>query len=168
VSFTNKKDTGKRTMHRSLLASIFLLGAIVTAHADNDVYNDITGRGRGNDALQVDGTVCDQKLGPAKNGLPTSAAYKRCMRARGWAFAQTQVEPGSAVCRATVLSYQEMPYSLNHHDVATMTLRIKPPRGAAYVTTVTRAVSSDSPPRQGGTMSVRCDPANPTDIHPVD
>ena len=74
----------------------------------------------------------------------------------------------SAVRRATVVAYEEMPYSLNHHDVAQMTLRIKPPRGPAFETTITRSVSRQSPPHRGATMSVRCDPANPQDVHPVD
>ena len=155
-------------MKRAALAALLLLGTAFAAHADVDHYDDATGRHRSDDLMHVDAEACSARLGPPKNGTSTSAIYKRCMRQRGWKFVETEVEPGSAVCHATVLRYQDLPFSLNHHDVATMTLRIKPPRGPAYVTTVTKGVSSDSPPHAGATMTIRCDPANPGDIHPVD
>jgi hypothetical protein len=155
-------------MKRASLAALLLLGTAFAAHADHDVYNDATGRGRSDDLLHVDTSYCDQKLGSPQNGAPTSATYKRCMRARGWTFQVTEVQPGSAVCHATVLRYEELAFSLNHYNVATMTLRIKPPHGKTYETTVTKSVSRHSPPHVGATMTIRCDPANPDDIHPVD
>ena len=155
-------------MKRAVLAALLVLGSSLAAQADNDVYHDTTGRDRSEDVLHADMSSCSARVGPQRNGVPTSAAYKRCMRGRGWAWEKTQVEPGSAVCRATVLHYEEMPFSLNHHNVATMTLRVKPPRGPAFQTTITKSVSRHNPPHVGGTMSVRCDPANPGDIHPAD
>jgi hypothetical protein len=155
-------------MKRASLAALLLLGTAIAAHADVDHYDDITGRHRADDLLHVDAEACSARLGPPQNGAPTSATYKRCMRQHGWKFIEAEIEPGSAVCHATVPRYEELPFSLNHHNVATMTLRIRPPRGKAYETTVTKSVSRHSPPRQGGTMAVRCDPANPADIHPVD
>ena len=44
---------------------------------------------RGDDALHVDGALCDAQLGAPQNGTATSAEYKRCMRARGWRFSHT-------------------------------------------------------------------------------
>ena len=155
-------------MKRAALASILFFGAVFAAHADNDTYNDITGRNRGDDLLHVDTTYCDWRLGSPPNGTVTSVAYKRCMRTRGWAFEQTQVEPGRMVCRATVLTYEEMPYALNNHYVAQMTLRVTPPRGRAFETTITRSVSRHQPPHRGSTLSVLCDPDNPQDVHPAD
>jgi hypothetical protein len=61
-----------------------------------------------------------------------------------------------------------MPYALNNHYVAQMTLRIKPPREPAFETTITRSVSRHNPPHRGSALSVVCDPANPQDVHPVD
>jgi hypothetical protein len=55
-------------MKRAALASILFFGAVFAAHADNDVYNDITGCNRGNDLLQVDTTYCDWRLGSPQNG----------------------------------------------------------------------------------------------------
>lgn len=77
--------------HIVLIAGL-LLGGVLNAQADNDVYNNITKTPRGDDTLQVDTNYCDQRLGAPKNGRPTSRQYKQCMRARGRQFDHTAVE----------------------------------------------------------------------------
>jgi hypothetical protein len=52
--------------------------------------------------------------------------------------------------------------------LAGLTLRVTPPRGRPFVTTIWREVSMDQPPRKGGTIRVTCDAANASDIHPID
>jgi hypothetical protein len=76
-------------MKRLSLVALLLLGSALNAHADNDIYNDITKRPRGDDALQADTSYCSQTFGAPQNGIPTSRAYKSCMLARGWRFSHT-------------------------------------------------------------------------------
>jgi hypothetical protein len=47
-------------------------------------------------------------------------------------------------------------------------LRVTPPRGRAFETTITRSVSRHQPPHRGSRLSVLCDPDNPQDVHPAD
>ena len=54
------------------------------ALADQSIWNDITRQHRDDNILHIDGRGCDAEVGPDKNGVPTSRAYKRCMRAHGW------------------------------------------------------------------------------------
>ena len=77
-------------MKRLSLVALLLLGGALNAHADNDIYNDISKHGRGDDALQADTDYCSQTLGTPQNGTPTSKAYKSCMLARGWRFSHTE------------------------------------------------------------------------------
>jgi len=155
-------------MKRVGLTALLFFGAVIAAHADNDVYNDATGRGRGDDLLHVDTAICDAQYGAPQNGYPTSAVYKRCMARRGWRFQETQLDPNNMVCSARVLRFEDTDWALNHHPVARMTLRVRPPIGHVYDTTIEKAVSWHHPPRQGDTMRVRCNPSDPSDIHPVD
>ena len=76
-------------MKRLALVTLLLLGSVLGAHADNDVYTNITKQKRGDDVLQVDTSYCSQTLGAPQNGTPTSRAYKSCMLARGWRFSHT-------------------------------------------------------------------------------
>jgi hypothetical protein len=71
------------TMKRTILVAVLVLGAGLGAQADNTVYNNTLKRPRGDAELQADGHYCDQRVGPDKSGVPTSAAYKRCMLSRG-------------------------------------------------------------------------------------
>jgi hypothetical protein len=74
-------------MKRFATAAILLLGAGYSAHADTSVY---TSRPPRSDAeLQAAGQVCDQQLGPVKNGTVTSPQYKRCMASFGWRYQRT-------------------------------------------------------------------------------
>jgi hypothetical protein len=76
-------------MKRLSLVALLLLGGALNAHADNDIYNDISKHRRGDDALQADTDYCSQTQGAPQNGTPTSKAYKSCMLARGWRFSHT-------------------------------------------------------------------------------
>ena len=76
-------------MKRLSLVALLLLGGALNAHADNDIYNDVSKHRRGDDALQADTSACSQALGAPLNSTPTSRAYKSCMLARGWRFSHT-------------------------------------------------------------------------------
>jgi hypothetical protein len=75
-------------MKRSLIA-VLLVGGTLNAHADNDVYDNITRHPRGDDVLQVDTDDCSRMLGAPQSGTPTSQAHKNCMRGRGWRYSHT-------------------------------------------------------------------------------
>ena len=76
-------------MKRLALIAALLSGSAIAAHADTDIWTNVLKQKRGDDALNVDSGFCDAQLGAPQNGTPTSAAYKRCMRARGWRFSHT-------------------------------------------------------------------------------
>jgi hypothetical protein len=76
-------------MKRFALIAMLLLGSALSAHADNDIYNDITRHHRNDDVLHVDTESCSQQLGAPQNGTPTSRQYKSCMLARGWRYSHT-------------------------------------------------------------------------------
>jgi hypothetical protein len=76
-------------MKRLVLIALLLAGSAMSAHADNDVYNNILKQRRGDDALHADGAVCDAEVGAPQNGTVTSRAYKRCMLSHGWRFGHT-------------------------------------------------------------------------------
>jgi hypothetical protein len=80
----------------------------------------------------------------------------------------TPAPSGPLACTALVLQVQDTDVGLNDGALAGLTLRVTPPHGNPFVTTVWKEVSMDQPPRRGGTIRVTCDPANPSDIHPVD
>ena len=79
-------------MKRIALVAALLLAGAAAAHADTNYYTNMLKQPRGDDALHADGAYCDQRVGSDRNGVPTSAAYKRCMRSQGWRFDRTQVE----------------------------------------------------------------------------
>jgi hypothetical protein len=76
-------------MKRLGLVTLLLLGGVLNAYADNDLYTNIMKRPRGDGALQVDTNYCSEQFGAPQNGTVTSKAYKGCMRARGWRFSHT-------------------------------------------------------------------------------
>jgi hypothetical protein len=76
-------------MKRLSLVTLLLLGGVLNAHADNDVYTNISKQRRGDDALQVDTSSCSQALGAPQDGTPTPKAYKSCMLAHGWRYSHT-------------------------------------------------------------------------------
>jgi hypothetical protein len=76
-------------MKRLGMIAVLLLGSVLNAHADNDVYNNTLKQARGDDALHADSAMCDQQLGAPQNGTATSQAYKSCMLHRGWRYSHT-------------------------------------------------------------------------------
>ena len=87
----------KRQMKHLGLVAVLLLGGVLSAQADNDVYNNTLKQPRGNAALQVDTSDCSQMLGAPQNGTPTSRSYKNCMLSRGWRFSHTVRERSVAM-----------------------------------------------------------------------
>jgi hypothetical protein len=79
-------------MKRLGLVTLLLFGGALNAHADSDVYNNTMKEGRGNEALQVDTAICNQRFGPPPNSTPTSRQYKSCMLGRGWRYSHTERE----------------------------------------------------------------------------
>ena len=77
----------KRTI--LLAAAIFIVGAL-GAQADTNIYRDVTGHARGDDAARADAARCEQIAAPDFNGVPTSSATKRCMARFGWRFRYTK------------------------------------------------------------------------------
>jgi hypothetical protein len=68
---------------------MILLGSVLGAQADHDVYDNITKHPRGDDVLQADTSTCTMMLGAPQNGVPTSREYKNCMLSHGWRFNHT-------------------------------------------------------------------------------
>jgi hypothetical protein len=79
----------KRPMKRLGLIAVLLLGGVLSAHADNDVYTNTMKQARGDDALQADTNDCSQMLGAPQNGTTTPRPYKSCMLSHGWRFSHT-------------------------------------------------------------------------------
>jgi hypothetical protein len=78
-------------MKRIALVALLLVGGVAAAQADMSHYTNLLKQPRDDDALHADNAYCDERVGPDLNGVPTSAAYKRCMRTRGWRFDYTHV-----------------------------------------------------------------------------
>jgi hypothetical protein len=83
----------KRQMRNQIknvsLVAVLLLGGVLSAQADNDVYNNTLKQPRGDAALQTDTNDCSQMLGAPQNGTVTSREYKSCMLSHGWRFSHT-------------------------------------------------------------------------------
>jgi hypothetical protein len=82
----------RRSLRAALAALLIVVEAAGAARADVDWFQDATGRSRGDDDLHADTFDCAVKVGKPRNSQPTSAAFKRCMLARGWRYEKT--EPG--------------------------------------------------------------------------
>ena len=86
-------------MKRAILAATFLLVGTFSALADVDVYSPLARH----DALDAATDACLQEAGPNPNGVPTPAAYKRCMVRHGWRYVRTKRietwrDPDAGVC----------------------------------------------------------------------
>jgi hypothetical protein len=80
-------------MKRMILATaLLLLGSGLAAQADTSQYTNLLKQPRDDDALAADARYCEDRVGPDRNGVPTSPAYKRCMRTRGWRFDYTKAQ----------------------------------------------------------------------------
>ena len=78
-------------MKRLVLVTALLLAGGAAAQADMSHYTNVLRHPRGSGALHADAAYCSERVGPDLNGAPTSPAYKRCMRSRGWRFDYTRV-----------------------------------------------------------------------------
>ena len=80
-------------MKRMVLIAALVLGTSLSAHADTVTYHNILKAPRNDDQLHQDGYSCDAQIGPDRNGVPTSAAYKQCMLSRGSRYQSVKREP---------------------------------------------------------------------------
>ena len=82
-------------MKRLVSIAALLLGMGLSAHADTVTYHHVLKQPRNNDQLHEDEYYCDAQVGPDRNGVPTSAAYKQCMLSRGrrYQFVEKRREP---------------------------------------------------------------------------
>jgi hypothetical protein len=79
-----------------------------------------------------------------------------------------QASPGSdrSLCLAKVIRSEELPFAPMGYWLVKVTLEVSPPGGPAYQVTVQHNMPwQGPPPRQGQSFRVRCDPANPGEIH---
>jgi hypothetical protein len=86
------------------------------------------------------------------------------------AMQTAQASPGNRglVCIAKVLHSEELPFAPVHHWLVRVTLQITPPNGGAFEAVLQDTIPWQAPPpRPGQTLRMRCDPANPTDLHLV-
>jgi hypothetical protein len=69
-------------------------------------------------------------------------------------------------CSARVLHSEELPFAPINTWLVKVTLEITPPNGGAFVTTLQDTTPWQvPPPRRGQTFRLRCDPANPGNLH---
>ena len=80
-------------MKRLVSIAALLLGMGLSAPADTVTYHHVLKQPRNNDQLHEDEYYCDAQVGPDRNGVPTSAAYKQCMLSRGWRYQFVKREP---------------------------------------------------------------------------
>ena len=80
-------------MNRLILTAALFFGATFAAHADVNVWSDMTHKDRSDYVLYNDSDYCAYATGRDLNGVPTSQGMKNCMRARGWRFDHTNLEP---------------------------------------------------------------------------
>jgi hypothetical protein len=89
--------------------------------------------------------------------------------AQGSTQASTRALAGSEQgmpCTARVLYSEELPFAPINTWLVKVTLEITPPTGGAFVTTLQDTMPWQvAPPRQGQTFRLRCDPANPGNLH---
>ena|SRR5580704_15999541 len=71
-----------------LVTAMLLLGATVTAQADTSHWTAVHPQ-QGNSQLSAAAQACNNQVGVDRLGVPTSAAYKRCMRGQGWIYTNT-------------------------------------------------------------------------------
>jgi hypothetical protein len=81
-----RRDEGNDVMKRGIMVAIVLCGTVLAAHADSNVYDDVTKHHRGDDALHADAAYC----GWQPNGSIPSPEYRKCMLSRGWRYRSHQ------------------------------------------------------------------------------
>jgi hypothetical protein len=69
-------------------------------------------------------------------------------------------------CIARVIHSEELPFAPINTWLVKVTLEITPPNGGAFITTLQDSIPWQvPPPRRGQTFRLRCDPANPGNLH---
>jgi hypothetical protein len=69
-------------------------------------------------------------------------------------------------CIARVLHSEQLPFAPISYWLVKVTLEITPPNGSAFITTLQESTPWQvPPPRRGQTFRLRCDPANPGNLH---
>lgn len=79
-------------MKRIAITTALLLGTVLCAQADTDIYKDVTKQNRSDDQLHGDTYACGDQFGMPQNGTRTSREFKQCMLKFGWRFDHTNVE----------------------------------------------------------------------------
>jgi hypothetical protein len=77
-------------MRHAIIVALALIGGVLNAHADNDVYNNTTKYARSDAELHAATESCAQQFGAPDNGTETSPQFKRCMLKQGWRFSHTE------------------------------------------------------------------------------
>ena len=96
----------ERKMKRAAIVALLLMGGVLNAHADNDVWNPTTKYARSDAELHAASAACAQIYGAPDNGTETSRQFKRCMLGHGWRFSHTVRErsPGTWIDPETGLT----------------------------------------------------------------
>lgn len=69
-------------------------------------------------------------------------------------------------CVARVLHSEELPFAPINYWLVKVTLEVAPPSGSAFITTLQELTPWQAlPPRRGQIFRLRCDPANPGNLH---
>jgi len=76
-------------MKHAAIVALFLIGGVLNAHADNDVWNTTTKYPRSDTELHAASADCAERFGAPDNGTETSRQFKRCMLGHGWRFSHT-------------------------------------------------------------------------------
>ena len=81
----------KPTLKRAVTAALLLIGGVLNAHADSDVWNPTT-KHHSDAELHAASAACAEIYGAPDNGTQTSRQFKRCMLGYGWRFSHTMRE----------------------------------------------------------------------------
>src|ERR1700759_4324424 len=82
--------TWRIQMRRIALIAVLLVGSVIGAQADQDIWSSTSGHPRGDAVLNIDISACSADLGAPLNGVPTSRAFKNCMLGHGWRYRYTE------------------------------------------------------------------------------
>jgi hypothetical protein len=100
--------------------------------------------------------------------LPAATLLTGAMLAGAMLSAQASSGNPGLACIAKVLHSEELPFAPLNHWLVRVTLEIVPPDGRAYEVAMQDYMPRQAPPpRRGQTFRLRCDPANPSDLHIV-
>src|SRR5579859_398513 len=76
----------RNAMKRTLVVATLLIGTVLAAHADSNVYDDIAKHKRSDAALQGDVLYCNYLYGMTLRYTTPTAQYRQCMLSRGWRY----------------------------------------------------------------------------------